>query len=114
VFHRLPSRASVPQGALPCDFFSLDARLPAVSARRRRPNAPGQRTAQRRLVIQISPLTMSNARGAASAGRPLAVRLARQARADGTRFPAAPARPGAAPELPVTTGNENRSIACHS
>ena len=71
-------------------LFPLDARLPRVLHAEDAPRA-GQRTAQRRLVIEIA-LDDVDAL-ARQRRRPLAVRLARQAAQMRTRRPAAPARP---------------------
>src|SRR5438477_8259841 len=89
-------------------LFPLDARLPRVLHAEDAPRA-GQRTAQRRLVIQIALDDVDAV--ARQRGRPLAVRLARQA---------AQMEPGALERLrdraaliACHSGDENRSIACH-
>ncbi len=89
-------------------LFPLDARLPRVLHAEDAPRA-GQRTAQRRLVIEIA-LDDVDAM-ARQRHRPLAVRLARQA---------AQMEPGALQRLrdraaliACRSGDENRSIACH-
>src|SRR6202011_2390314 len=90
-------------------LFPLDTRLPRVLDAEDAPRA-GQRTAQRRLVIQIALDDVDAV--ARQRRRPLAVRLARQA---------AQMEPGAmqrlrdrAALLACYSGDENRSIAGHS
>src|SRR6266700_1511825 len=89
-------------------LFPLDARLPRVLHAEDAPGA-GQRTAQRRLVIQIALDDVDAI--ARQRRRPLAVWLARQA---------AQMEPGALQRLrdraaliACHSGDENRSIACH-
>ena len=89
-------------------LFPLDTRLPCVLHAEDAPRA-GQRTAQRRLVIEIA-LDDVDAM-ARQRRRPLAVRLARQA---------AQMEPGALQRLrdraaliACHSGNKNRSIVCH-
>src|ERR1700683_3695706 len=89
-------------------LFPLDARLPRVLHAEDAPRT-GQRTAQRRLLIEID-LDHVDAL-ARRRRRPLAVRLARQA---------AQMEPGALQRLrdraaliACHSGDENRSIACH-
>ena len=89
-------------------LFPLDARLPGVLYAEDAPRA-SQRTAQRRLVIEIAlddvdALTRQRR-------RPLAVRLARQA---AQIEPGALERPrNRAALIACHSGDENRSIACH-
>src|SRR6202030_2567394 len=87
-------------------LFPLDARLPRILHAEDAPRA-GQRTAQRRLVIEIALDDVD----AVSRRRPLAVRLAREA---------AQMEPGALQRLrdraaliACHSGDENRSIARH-
>src|ERR1700736_5765996 len=90
-------------------LFPLDARLPRVLHAEDAPRA-GQRTAQRRLVIQIA---LDDVDAVARQRRsPLAVRLARQA---AQMEPGAMQRPrDRAALLACYSGDENRSIAGHS
>jgi hypothetical protein len=89
-------------------LFPLDARLPRVRHAEDAPRA-GQRTAQRRLVIEIALDDVDAIAG--QRRRPLAVRVARQA---------AQMEPGALQSLrdraaliACHSGDENRSLACH-
>src|SRR5882724_7530599 len=89
-------------------LFPLDARLPRILHAEDAPRA-GQRTAQRRLVIEIALDDVDAV--ARQRRRPLAVRLARQA---------AQMESGALQRLrdraaliACYSGDENRSIACH-
>src|SRR6266446_8130226 len=89
-------------------LFPLDARLPSVLHAEDAPRA-GQRTAQRRLVIEIAFDDVDAV--ARQRRRPLAVRLPRQA---AQMEPGALQRPrDRAALIACHSGDENRSIARH-
>src|SRR5579862_3075305 len=89
-------------------LFPLDARLPRVLHAEDAPCA-GQRTPQRRLVIEIALDDVDSL--ARQRCRPLAARLTRQA---AQKEPGALQRPrDRAALIACHSGDENRSIACH-